>query len=141
MYTNPDNKDEIVDQLKNCPTVKDVIELIENTFPNWLITSAENYSNDYPSLIRSWELMCDKNKVKPARIMIVDFISMEKEYSLLNNFCDFFIKTGCVVRSKEQLIPCTKCDLCLASEGYYNSLKKEKTPVPDEWSDTCSGCN
>ena len=60
LFTDPSNIDEIKEQIKNCPTVKDVIEIINNVYPSWLVNIIDNYSDDYPHLTKNWDIICEK---------------------------------------------------------------------------------
>ena len=40
---DPDNVKEIVDIIPTLRTMKEVFELINNTFPTWIVTTAEEF--------------------------------------------------------------------------------------------------
>lgn len=140
MFTDPYNSSDIKEQIKNFETVKDIIDLINNTFPNWIIDTFDGYSKDYPHLENNWNIICDKCNVKKQKIVVVEEIVNDDSHTLVKFFADYFTSVGFIVRTKDDVYICEKCDLVIPNEEIYNKMKKLKMSVPEVWSTNCSSC-
>jgi hypothetical protein len=141
-YQDPENMDEIVEELKTIGTLDGVIDLIKRIYPSWILYFLRRYSTDYPHLQSNWEFSCKEQNVLPANIIIVDYFQYNDTYRLLNVFAEIFTLCGFIVRSKEDIIPCSKCDLALPSQNRFNQMKESgniKLNI-EEWSLKCSKC-
>ena len=139
-YTDPKNVEEVIENIKNCPTIKDINNLLENTFPGWILYYLVKYSDDYPHLESNWNSVIEKYNIKKGKIMIVDEIISDENHTLINLFCNIYTQVGFIVRSKNELIPCKVCDKAIPSEESYNKMKKLNIIVPDEWQVICKNC-
>jgi hypothetical protein len=36
-YEDPKNTEDIIENIKNCPTIKEINDLVELTFPKWIL--------------------------------------------------------------------------------------------------------
>lgn len=140
-YINPPNSEEIIDKLKNAENHTQVVDIINNTFPTWILGWPKNYSYDYPEFTRNWKQVCEKINCQPLCIVIVDKISFnDKNYSLLQMFSELLTVFGHSVRVKEEFFECKYCGNILPTQPIYNKLKENKVLVPTSWSMKCSGC-
>lgn len=140
MYTDPNNKDEVIEDLKKCQTVGDVFVLIANTFPDWVYQFFNVYSSDYPSLQKNWEIISDKLNVPPSQIVTVNEILFDDEHTITRLFSEVLTRAGYSVRRREEFFACGKCNAAIPSNDLYNKLKEKNMPVPSEWSQECSDC-
>ena len=136
-YIDPDNMDEIIQELAEKRTLKDVIDYIDVIFPEWIVSFSEKYSDSYPLLTESWKKACDELQVKPTQIMIVDKVDFTEDHKLLTTIGDLFTKAGFSVRSKDHLLPCVKCGSSYPSQSIHTILKEAAknpdTDVPEKW--------
>lgn len=143
-FKDPKNKEEILEKLKNCPTMKDVMDLINQTFPEWFVGVISKYSDDYPHLTENWQELCKERNVKPAQIVICqDFFQSEKGYSVLNAFIECLTIVGFSVRRNCEYFPCSKCHSAIPTKGVWMTFQdyKDDVVIPAEWKKTCSMCD
>ena len=142
-YSDPENKDEIIEKIRYCKTLKDIETLIIETFPNWIIKFSNKYSNDYPHLQSNWENISKEFKIKNCQIIIVDKVIKENDekHTLLIIFAELFTRSGFIVRDKDELIVCEVCNAAIPCEETYNMMKEKGIELPiNEWNPYCSEC-
>ena len=140
---DPENIDEILEKIGTIRTMGEIFELIDKTFPSWVIHIVDNFSNDYPFLDQNWANICKELNVRKAKIIIVRQISLIKEESnnkLIKIFCELLTKAGFIVRDVNDLQLCSKCGNALPTQGMYNTLKTMKVTIPEEYISECSKC-
>ena len=54
-YTDPENTVELILKIKNSPTLGEVKNLMDTTFPGLFVTVLPKFSNDYPHLNKNWK--------------------------------------------------------------------------------------
>lgn len=141
-YRDPGNRDEIIESIKNCPTVGDAKKIIDKVFPGWIVKYLEGYSEDYTIMDKHWETVCKKTGTTKKQIMIVDDVKNDEQHKLVKFFCEFFTVCGFCVRMKREYFPCEKCGLALAQPCLYDILKNDsdKYSLPERWSKICTSC-
>ena len=141
-FKDPENLEEIKNLITQCPTLKEVIDLIEKIYPNWIITFLDKYSDDYPHLYANWEILSKETNTKRTQILIVEYINAEEDenHELLQIFVQLFTKIGFIVRSKEEIFPCRICKAAIPHRPSYEKMKELKIDVPEVWNDKCSKC-
>jgi len=140
-YVDPENVVDIKEQIKNAPNLGSLKLILDKVFPGWIKGLVDDYSDDYPILKKNWLEMCTKNKVIPTKIMIVDFVSFEEEYSLLRIFCEILTLSGFCVRSKQEIFPCKICKRAIPQLHIYNLMKTNgERMIPDVWQTSCQKC-
>jgi hypothetical protein len=140
---DPENIDEILEKIGTIRTMGEIFELIDKTFPSWVIHIVDNFSEDYLFLDQNWQNICKELNVRKAKIIIVRQISLISEESntkLVKIFCELLTKAGFIVRDVNDLQLCLKCGNALPTEGMYNTLKKMNVSVPEEYISNCSKC-
>jgi len=141
LYQNPENTEEIIERLKKCEKHYEVIELINETFPKWILGCYKKYSKDFPQFQNNWEYICKKNGCAILNIIIVDKIVFNNpKYSLIKIFCDLLTVFGHSVRRKEEFIGCKICDDALPSEKLYTQLVERKMTTFNCWMIKCRDC-
>ena len=139
-YSNPDNTPELLARLSLLPTIKDVKNLIDEVFPNWIITAIDSYSDDYSHLQQNWKVMSNMTGGKPAQILIVEDIIFDDFHTLIRTFAEILTHAGFMVRRKNEFFPCYICGKAIPSEKLYNKMKEKDFPIPDTWKNKCSNC-
>lgn len=141
-FKDPENLEEIRDLITKCPTLKEIIELIEQIYPNWIITFLHKYSDDYPHLEKNWEILTKKTNINKTQILIVEYIDDEDDgnHELIQLFVQLFNEIGFIVRSKEEIFPCKICKAAIPHIPSYNKMKELNLEVPEVWNDKCSKC-
>lgn len=139
IYKNPENTDQIIEELKECKTLGEVKKLTERVFPEWFVTMISEFSSDYPQFYQNWQMVCQKGCVKPTEIMIVEEVEQGPNYKLVQHFAECFTKAGFCVRKKMEFFPCKKCGKALPSLIVYKELVEKGIDVP-EWGHTCKTC-
>jgi len=141
-YKDPDNLDEIITKIKSLNSLQEICELVYQIYPEWILYFLKCYSQDYPHLQNNWESLASKNKVRPSQIMIVDYFTYDESHKLLNIIAEIYTLSGFMVRSKEDIIPCEKCDRAIPTLERFTQIKESgniKLSVK-EWSPKCSTC-
>lgn len=142
-YKDPKNIDEIIEKIKNCPTLKDIEILIKEIYPTWILYYLKGYSTDYPHLQNNWENVTTEHNIKKGHILIVDYLNLEEETEnkLLTIFFEIYTMSGFIIRTKDELICCKVCNLAIPSYKIYKKMKDIKElNIIDEWSDVCTSC-
>lgn len=141
-YKDPENKNDIINDIKNAETHNEVMNIINRTFPEWIVNCCDKYSSDYNSMNINWKVICDKVGAKQLNIILVDFIKFkDPEYELINIFCELLTIFGHSVRRKDEFILCGKCNKnCIPVKSVYEDMKSKNLNVPPVWSSECSKC-
>ena len=141
-FKDPDNFEEILETLKETPTLEGVLQLIDKCFPNWIIAFLDRFCDDYPHLQDNWEKLCMMidEEMKTTQILIVEDITFDDDHKLQKLFCELFTRTGFCVKRKVEFIPCPICNKAIPTEWYYDIIKTGKFEIPDVYSDKCSNC-
>lgn len=139
-YSDPENTQDIMKYIVKSKTMKDVNDLLEKTFPNFVVNSLAGYSKDYPHLDINWQAMCETLKVDKAQIILTQDYPDDTQHSLVKTFCEILTQSGFIVRKHTEFIPCSVCNLALPSESVHTKMKENKVPCPSVWSNKCSSC-
>jgi len=143
-YQDPENLPEIMERLKNLPTLKEVMELIDEIFPTWFVSTLPRYSYDYESIQSNWVSVANMANVSTTQIVIVDDIVFDDNHNLIRSFSELLTCSGFSVRRKGEIIPCEKCGNALPSKEMYDVYSKvqdESTIVlPEKWGNKCIDC-
>lgn len=131
-YTDPDNTAELILKIKSTPTLGEVKNLMDTTFPGLFVTVLPSFSDDYPHLNKNWKTICDSIPTTPKQVMILDNYS--EDCTLVKTFAECFTTAGFAVRRKCEYIPCEKTGKAVPSEGVYQLLKEKGFTVPEKWS-------
>jgi len=127
--------------LRDLPTIQDVINHVNEKYPNWIIGFLDDYSTDYPHLKNNWMYLANMNKQQMQKIIIIDKYSMKEEDETQFTFCEILSFAGFVIRTKNELIPCSRCKVkAIPTELVYNKMKEIGKNVPETWMDHCSSC-
>lgn len=115
----------------------DILKLIHEFKPNWVKSSHNNYSSDYPHLTKNWHHICKTINTSPKKIILVEKI----EDNVDNFFCETLTTIGCIVRPITQFLICEKCLFLIPSNEMYNLLSQHKEiKIPKEWKNKCKNC-
>lgn len=140
-YKDPSNVDEIIESLKNAETHKDVVNIINTTFPDWILGWPKRYCIDYPSLKNNWEFICKESNTKPLSVIIVDHLEFKsQDHKLLKVFAEILTVFGHSVRRKEEFIECKYCGDAIPNKNVWKQFKDRKIQCPGFWSLKCQGC-
>ena len=140
-YKDPENFDTVFEKIKNSKTLKEINDLIIEIYPDWILHFLDSYSLDYPHLQKNWEIATEKNNIKTAKIIIVEFLIKDEDHKLVNIFSEILTATGFIIRSKDELLYCETCNRAIPCENTFNSIKENNIKINiDTWSNKCSGC-
>lgn len=140
-YEDPENKQEIIDGIKNLTTSDELQAYIQTTYPGWLSCSFTKYSKDYPFLEKNWEILCNELKVAKRKIVLVSNITFDEKHTVLSFFCEYLTKLGYVVRRQHEFIGCQICGSAIPAEGLWGFMREKHLPVPENWANKCSSCS
>ena len=139
-YEDTGNTPEILELLKRAKTMKEVLDLASDTFPDWIITCLPRFSPDYPHITTNWHNLCAKIGVAPAQVMIVEYVSLgDPKNSLVAHFGECFTRAGFAVRAKTEYVPCSESDCAVPSFNAWKTMKDMGLPVPETWAPNWSG--
>ena len=141
-FTDPEDLDRVIDDIKACKTIGDLIELVNNVFLGWIIGLVPRYCESYPHLTQNWHYICHQHRVQPVMIVIVSYLSDDKEHSLMNIVLEAFYKAGFVVRLVEHFAPCSSCEQFVVPtrEIYDKFVENNILRLPSVWTSTCKVC-
>jgi hypothetical protein len=147
IYEDNENLETILEELKNCQMVEDIMNLVNKYYPSWIVYVLDKFSDDYPHLTYNWEHIVKLNNVKKAKIIIVDELNFGDNYKMMNTVCEILTKSGFLVRDKKDFIKCSVCNSVLVSSSIYDILykintndKARKIQIPETWNNKCSTC-
>ena len=81
-FLNPENINFYKDKINKISNDIELINFINEIFPNWIQFIIDDYSDDYPHLKVNWKKICEKCKIIIKKIIIVKYIP-----SIDNNNC------------------------------------------------------
>jgi len=139
-FINPENGEEIIKELSESSDSKETEEIINTYFPGWLLYSMEEYSKDYPHLQVNWKYMAGQAKQTPQKIIIVADIKFDADHSVIMTVCEYMTRHGYCVRRLGEFFPCRGCNRAIPCVEIWKNLKDRKLPVPEVWSEKCTGC-
>ena len=137
-YQDPENLEEIMDKIKNTPTIGGIKDLMEEIFSGLFITTMDSFCEDYPELNKNWEKVCKKAKTTTKHIIILD--DYTDDCNLVNIFAECFTTVGFAVRRKSEFIPCEKCLKAIPAKSLHTFFKEKGVAVPEIWSQQCISC-
>jgi hypothetical protein len=141
IYQDPENVDEIIDEIKKLPTIGDIKPIVDKYFPKWIIGTIYDYSEDYPTLRSNWHTVCNMMKVKPTQIMVVDSdLVFDTNHKLIVLLSEILTRSGFCVRSKNHIFSCKNCGKGIPQSTVYDLLKSKNIKVPNVWSTICEKC-
>lgn len=140
MFQDPENFQEIIDDLKKCNTPEEIQGYIERTCPGWLEFSLEKYSDDYPHLTANWNFICSRLGVSPQKIVLVSEIIFDENHKTIRAYAEYVTRKGYVVRRSGEFIACERCNAAIPCEKIWELLKEKNFSVPKVWKNTCSSC-
>jgi hypothetical protein len=60
-FSDLKNTPQIIEEIKNAETHDEVVDIINKTFPEWIIGWPKRYSLDYPHFQNNWDFECKRN--------------------------------------------------------------------------------
>lgn len=130
----------IIEKLTQVDNISDIEQIIESTYPSWIVAIINDYSGDYPQLTSNWINLCYKLKTTPQKIILVKDINFEDKDDPKHIICDFLTKKGYCIRRAAEFVPCVKCQKAIPCIEIWNLLKERKSTIPREWENKCIGC-
>ena len=141
-YVDPENADEILEKIKTLPTMGEVKQLIEETFPEWFVALLDDYCPDYPQLRVNWRVVCHKLGISPTKVVIVEEINFDDDkHKLTKTFAELLTRVGFSVRRKIEFTPCRVCHKAIPSPELHEQFRvRGDVKIPPTWSQYCVGC-
>jgi hypothetical protein len=122
--------------LTQLKTIQEVLIHIQEKHPGWIIGMFDAYSDDYSELSDNWRRICETFKTQPQRIIIIRSFELDDHYT----YAELLTRTGFVIRTQFEFIPCSVCHKIIPTKEIYAKLKDAKKRLPDVWSEKCSSC-
>jgi hypothetical protein len=139
-YLDPSNAIDIIEKVKTLRTIGEIKLLAEEFFPGWYVSTAKEYSKDYPSLTENWKLICNSIKTTQAQILLVDEVYFDDEHSIIRMISECFTRAGFSVRKKNDYTECSNCGSIIPSVELWRIFKEKGFKVPITWSSDCVSC-
>ena len=142
-FQDPTNDAELklsFDLLRAAESPENVLMIITEALPGWLCRSTDRYCEDYPSLNKNWEILCQKANTEKKMIYTVKEIVFDDKHLLQNIFCERLSREGFIMRREEELCFCKVCEAAIPSKKIHGVMKHHNLPVPEVWRDCCSKC-
>lgn len=136
-FSDPSNTDDIVEKISTLKSAGEVVDLLKDVFPNWIVAHIPRYSPAYPSLNANWETMCKYiGYGDPICILLVQDIAFDEKYRLVRIFGEILTKMGYSVRRDTEFTKCKKCECAIPNQFLYDQLVLKKLQVPLKWNGT-----
>jgi len=140
-YSDPSNAQEIIEELRNTPTIGGVNSLIARVFPDWLVTTMTGFCEYYPHLTTNWNILCDRIGIPPTEIIIVKELAFDDDHLLLRHFVECLTRSGFAVKRMADYVPCTKCEkIAVPTPQIHNVMKENGIQVPETNISVCKTC-
>lgn len=138
---DPENVQDILTQIRSTQRMSEIFELIDKTYPHWIVKVVDGFSFDYKFLTQNWKNICSEKKIQKAKILIVSGIHFESDkHLLIRTFSELLTCAGFVVRDVRDLRTCDNCGLAIPTIGMYNTLEKMNVDIPKMYTQNCSTC-
>lgn len=131
IYKDSENWESILDLMKTKKTMIEILDLLKETYPGFVVGFMDGYSPEYPHLTEEWEKIVKDIGVKRTQVMIIDNVIFDENHKLVKNFCECFTRAGFSVKMKMEFIPCSNTGLAVPSELLYHIYKKSNRIVPE----------
>jgi hypothetical protein len=130
-----------------------LLSYADTILPNWILHKSKHYIPEYSNLEQNWYQLCQRWNTEPKHILMVQCIPPQSEiyqYTILHTFCNLMTKSGFVIRTQSQVIPCRKCQRMMLSEPVWRYLKMQhdrhpnaqvQQPIPKSWNEICHACD
>ena len=142
-YKDPPEKEKILQQIKDAPTLGDIHKIVSDFFPDWEVGVLDDFCEYYPHLSPNWKTMCDGLGVPLAKIFIARelFFDLDEDNQILYHFSECLTRSGFAVRSMVDYIPCTKCEkIAVPTPPLHLKMKEIGLSVPDDNLPICKKC-
>ena len=140
-YSDPPNFDDIVVKIKECPTLNEIMKLMNEVLPNWHVGCISEFSPDYKILETNWKRQCILQDKTPTQIMVISQMKTDNNHKLIRSFAEVFAASGFLVRTKSEIMKCPECEKAIPTLPFYENLvKMSPRYYPSKWSDTCIAC-
>ena len=142
-FKNPENTKEILSKISEMKTYEEFKNIIDETFPMWILNSCDKYTDDYPHFNSNWKKICEVQKITLKKIVLVKgIIFNDPDYSLLNNICEILTRFGYCVRRISEFTKCEKCNSAIPCIEIWEHLNTncKKFKIPKQWNCNCENC-
>lgn len=140
-YSDPDNVEEVITELKSYRTLGEVKELIDRTFPDWQVAVLTGFCEGYPHLTLNWQTLCKRIGVPCTQIIIVRKLAFDEDHMLLRTFVECLTRAGFAVKRMVDYVPCTKCEkIAVPTPQIHNLMKEKGIAVPEVNMPICKNC-
>lgn len=139
-FSDPENVSDVLNRIRELPTIGDIKLLIDEIFPKWIITATNSFSNDYPHLNTNWATFCSTLKTLPSQILIVKELNFGENHKLIRVFTELATQSGFAVREMKDYGLCSVCCKCIPTSVMYNMFVQKGIQVPSTWDGKCTNC-
>ena len=134
--------------LHSLPASKDLLTMIAEYTPRWIVAVLDDYAVDYDFLSQNWRTYCDMLKVKPQKIIIVSemepYEEDQKEFTPIQQACDVLTMKGYCIRRDTEFIECEgHCGCAMATPELRKRMKTHPVvgyKVRGKWKPKCKNC-
>lgn len=135
--------------LSDLPAGNELLSLIQQYTPDWIISVLDGYAPNYQILHKNWDTYCKMLKTKPQKLLIVSHIEGyeedQKEFTPIQQACDLLTIKGYCIRRDSEFMECEgKCGKAMATKELHRKLKNHPSIggyVRGRWSGTCTKCS
>jgi len=138
-YIDPPDSKEIIDRLDSINDKTEFQQYVQHILPHWLIYTIDKYSSDYPHLQENWIKLCQINKVRPQKIVLVADIQFDENHQVVQKCCEIMTKRGYVVRRASEFVVCPVCNKAIPCKPLWELLRNHQAKhIPVNWSEKCT---
>ena len=132
-YEDTQSRELALGRIYEAKTIGDILTLIDETFPTWIIGFADRYSDNFNMLNENWESICKMCKVSKKKVILVNSIDiLSDKQTCIRRISEILTRIGYSVRTINEMSICNKCSLALPckkieeliSLKYPNHIKK-----------------
>ena len=113
-YEDTQSREIAVVQIYEAKTIGDIMIIIKEAFPTWIIGFADRYSDNFNMLNENWESICKMCKVSKKKVMIVNPIDiLSDKQTCIRRVSEILTRIGYSVRTIKEMYICNKCSLAV----------------------------
>ena len=141
LYTDPSNKRDLMNRVKNIYSIPEVISLVTNIFPTWIVHYSPEYAADYPHLTNNWKDICKMCGTTKKQIILVDELTIDKHHMFISFVTECLTRAGFSVRSVKEFNKCQICDSVIPTVKYWEKMKESNiSNIPTVYTNHCKKC-
>lgn len=132
-YEDNYDREVAVSKMYESKTIGDIMTVINEAFPSWIIGVTDRYSDNFNILNENWEAICKMCNSTRKKVIIVNYIDiLSDKQTCIRRISEILTRIGYSVRTNKDFYICNKCSLAIPCKQledlillkYPNHIKK-----------------